>query len=344
MQKISVLVLLALFSMPGFAGDEQLCGQEITIADDFVFKGLKSRSDELSRALCQVKLYDESASPDYSPALVQAKQWRNTALAEVKPLKQAGIDLDPVINALFEHTKTNGAPGAFQLLKVSRAYYLSIDDSINGTIEDDAANDKCKDAALAFNKTCYEVLEDFRVAVNAANADVNRITLARVSEKVGLYSKQWDKYFVDSRSQAPWELGLNTWLYKDELTQNKFVLPPSYQLALLHPSVVFEYVADAVDGDQGREALAMEWIGINWWNLKVPLGISLVTSYSDRSSVNDVGYGVMIHINNDYSIGVTDHDGDTGIFATIDLLKLIQGKEKRVNAYKNKVEQYCTNC
>lgn len=344
MQKLSVSLLLVFFSMGSVSAEEDLCGQDITIAKDFVFKGLKSRSDELSKALCQIKLYDDTDSPDYSPALVKAKQWRITALAEVKPLKQAGIDLDPFIDSLFQSVKINNKPDTFQLIKVSRAYYLSADDSINGKINDDAANDKCKDKALAFNKTCYEVLEDFRVAINAANADDNRIALARVSERVGLYSKQWNKYFMDARSQTPWELGFNTWLYKDELTQDKFVLPPSHQLALLHPSIVYEYISDAVDGEQGKEALAIEWIGMNWWNLKVPLGISLVTTYSDRALVNDVGNGVMIHINNEYSIGVTDHDGDTSVFVTIDLLKLIQGKEKRVNEYKKVVEEYCTRC
>ena len=338
MNKLTVLFLTLLFSTGCFANNIEQCGQEIKISKDFAFKGLKSRSDELSKALCEVHLYDTSDEPDYSSATVEAIKWRNAALAEVAPLKQAGIDLEPFVTALFNHVKDNKAPGAFQLVKVSRAYYLSIDDGINGAISDDQANEKCKKETLGFGKTCYEVLEDFRVAVDAANADVNRINLAKVSDKIGLYSKQWDKYFTDARSQTPLELGLNTWLYKDELTANQFVLPPSYQVALLHPSIVFEYVSDAADGDQEKEALAMEWIGINWWNLKVPLGLSLVTTYSDRASVDDVGYGVMLHIDNDYSIGVTDHDGDTGVFVTIDLLKLIQGKEKRFKKYKKKAE------
>ena len=76
----------------------------------------------------------------------------------------------------------------------------------------------------------------------------------------------------------------------------------------------------------------------------MPFGIALVTTYSDRATVDSVGHGVMFHIDNDYSVGVTDHGGDTGVFVTIDLLKFIQGKEKRFNAYRSKVKEYCSGC
>lgn len=346
MHKITIFIFLFFVSIISSVANELQCGQEIKISKDFAFKGLKSRSDELSKAICEVHLYDNSKSPDYSTAHIEAVKWRNTALDETAPLKQADIDLDPFINTLFDHLKSNGTPGSFQLIKTSKAYYLSIDDSINGTIENDQANEKCKDTTLGFGKTCYEVLEDFRVAVNAANADTNRINLAKVADKIGLYSKQWDKYFTDARSQTPWELGLNTWLYKDELSSDKFVLPPSYQVVLLHPSIVFEYISDATDGDQEKEAFAMEWVGINWWkkapwwNIEVPLGVSVVTTHSDRASVDDSGLGLMFHVNNNYSFGFTMRDGDTSVFFTIDLWELFQGKQKRFEYYKNKVETY----
>lgn len=348
MRNIGFLIFIFFVLVSSGAGKELQCQQEVNVSEDFVFKGLLSRSDELSKALCKVHIYDTRKTPDYSVAYIEAIKWRDTALDEINSLKKAGIDLKPLINAMYENINKKGTPGTIIINKTKKpySYYWNVNDNFHGVIESDEENTKCKNVTLDSNKTCVEVLEDFRVAVSAANADTNRINLARVSDKIGLYSKQWDKYFSDSRSQTPLELYLNTSLYKDELSSDKFVLPPSYQVVLLHPSIVFEYISNATDGDQEKEALAIEWVGINWWekapwwDIEVPLGISFVSTYSDRASVDDWGIGLMFHINNDYSIGFTKRDRDTSIFFTIDLWKLFQGKQQRFEYYKDKVETY----
>jgi hypothetical protein len=123
--------------------------------------------------------------------------------------------------------------------------------------------------------------------------------------------------------------------YKDYL-----VGPPKRQWHAIQPGVVIENVSDAEDGENVEYSLAMEWIGINWWEdsiIGIPLGVSLVSIYADRSTVNDVGHGVMFHFDNKYSVGVSDHDGDTGIFVTMDLLKLFMDKKKNIVTYREKI-------
>ena len=80
MRKIAIFIFLCFVSVSNATANEVQCGQEIKISEDFAFKGLKSRSDELSQALCQVHLYDKSDTPDYSAAQTEALKWRHTAL------------------------------------------------------------------------------------------------------------------------------------------------------------------------------------------------------------------------------------------------------------------------
>lgn len=343
MRNIAIFIFLFFVSVNSCVADELPCRQEINISEDFAFKGLKNRSAELSTALCQVGVYNSDNNPDYSSVYIEAVKWRATALEEAAPLKKADIDLDTFINQSFTKVIQDGKVNAFVLNKIKKSYYIDIDKKNIANIKDD---EKCKDKDLGFDKTCYEVLKDFEDAINTVNADSNRIDLAKVAEKIGLYSKQWDKYFYEGRSQTPLELSINTMMYKDELSSNRFVLPPSYQFIVLHPSVIFEYIHNAADGDQEKEALAVEWIGVNWWekapwwDVKVPLGVSLVTTHSDRASVDDSGLGLMFHVFNKYSLGFTKRDDDTSFFVTIDLWGFFQGKKERLEYYKNKVNEY----
>ncbi len=70
-----------------------------------------------------------------------------------------------------------------------------------------------------------------------------------------------------------------------------------------------------------------------------PVGVSFVSVYADRSDVDDFGLGVMLHVNNNYSLGVTWRDGDTGFFLTVDLLKLFEDKQSNFQKYKDKIEK-----
>jgi hypothetical protein len=141
---------------------------------------------------------------------------------------------------------------------------------------------------------------------------------------------------------------LTTAMAQDHLAQSRLVGPMEKQWFALHPSIVIENVSDAADGDELAEALAIEWIGVNWWDadsspIKYPFGVSLVSVYSDRVDVEEVGHGLMFHFGNSMSIGITDHDGDTGVAVTVDVLSLMARKKQHWESYKTELESIIEN-
>lgn len=306
------------------------CENKTTVAADFPFPETFKSAQVLSEELCLIAT-DEN--PDFSRAEPVAKDWKDNALSETAVLKTVGIDTDRHIQVLYEAI-LDGLPFKnFEVDKTSLTYSVS---GANLAVIPDSS--RCE--SILTNANCYDLLEKLQIALNATNDAVNAHEIAEVSKTIGLYSKQWEQYFEKARSQTFIELSLNTYLYRDELQKNTFVPPPSYQAILLHPSVVLEHVSADEDGDEFKEALSMEWLGINWWNLKVPLGVSLVTTISDRNEVDDFGHGVMVHIHNNYSVGVTTHDGETGVLMTIDLLKLFEDKKSNLEKFQEKARKY----
>lgn len=306
------------------------CKSSTEVAEDFPFPNTFQSAQILSEELC---LIATDANPDFSRAEPVAKTWRDNALSETAVLNSVGIDIEPHIQTLYEAI-LDGLPFKnFEIDKTSNTY--SVSGSNLAVIPD---NSKCE--TILAHENCYDLLEKLQIALNTTNDAVNAHEITEVAKTIGLYSKHWENYFDKARSQTFIELTLNTYLYRNKLKKDSFVPPPNYQAILLHPSVVLEHVSAEDDGDKLKEAFSMEWVGINWWDLKLPFGASLVTTVSDRKDVNDFGHGVMLHIDNNYSIGVTTHSGDTGVLITLDLLKLFEDKKSNLEKFKEKAQQY----
>ena len=54
---------------------------------------------------------------------------------------------------------------------------------------------------------------------------------------------------------------------------------------------------------------------------------------SDRSGIEDWGWGAALHFNSVYTLGVASHSGDPGFFVSTDLLKLFQSQEKTLGKF-----------
>ncbi|PTQ86729.1 hypothetical protein [Agitococcus lubricus] len=193
-----------------------------------------------------------------------------------------------------------------------------------------------------YKNTCDDVLKDLALSVNTYKIKNAIVTIDKMLPLLKFQNTQWANFYNKSRSQTFTDLMLQTYIDKDKLRQSNFVPPSEKQYFFLHPNIVIENVNDALDGQQTNEALAIEWLGINWWQkcpiaISVACGVSVVSLYSDRSVVNDVGHGVMLHFANKYSIGVTNHDGSNGIFITADLLKAFENQNERLQTWKTKV-------
>lgn len=148
-------------------------------------------------------------------------------------------------------------------------------------------------------------------------------------------SASWDAYFDTARGMTSLELLLNSAVHRrDETTQ--FSGPPTKQWVFLHPELVIENVRAAADGEELEEALAIEVVGLNFLDQRpwyVPSGGSLVVLYSDKATTDDVGIGAQLYFKSVYSLGYSNRGGDSGVFISVDLLKLFRDKRSELNTF-----------
>ena len=165
-----------------------------------------------------------------------------------------------------------------------------------------------------------------------------RKRLSDIHDQLVKLDDEWSYYFNDARSQFSWEFIANNAIYNPP--DDKFSAPPDGQLILLHPRAAVEYVSGNATVDSSYNLTGIvELIGYNRLRWRKdgpysnwPLGISAVASWVPSTPGDDWGYGLMIHIKNDYSIGVTQRntgagDETTWIFS-VDLNKLFLDKSE----------------
>lgn len=201
-------------------------------------------------------------------------------------------------------------------------------------------NHNCRGIDSNSTPDCIVVVADLKNAIDPYQANLNKYNAYKTKVALEGLSDDWDRYFKDSRYQNSLGIALTTLMEKKHFDKDHLVGPPKRQWHAIQPGVVIENVSDAEDGENVEYSLAMEWIGVNWWEdsiIGIPLGVSLVSIYADRSTINDVGHGVMFHFDNKYSVGISDHDGESGVFVTMDLLKLFMDKKKNLVTYREKI-------
>ena len=217
---------------------------------------------------------------------------------------------------------------------------LKIYDDILDLACSEIPSQACSDAYEAAKR----VLQYAKVAELEVFKNKGKLKIAKLYRHVESLNAEWESYFNDARSQFFWELKLNSLLYdKFDRKANGTILqaPPRYQWIVMHPSVALEYIDKANDGNQFRESVILEIAGYNWWDWEnrdrdTALGLSLITSYSDRRGTKDVGLGVMAHINHTFSVGGTlRKGGDPGVFISVDVGRfLLNASESTQNAFK----------
>ena len=202
---------------------------------------------------------------------------------------------------------------------------------------------------LQYGERCKQV-EGCNAAYQEA-ADALR--LANLIHRVFLYQYQpylsktrgrlqtlaiyWDDYFNKARSQYPWELAVNDLRYNPPV--DKFVEPPRDQIILLHPGLGVEYVQDA-EVNRFQPVLVVELIGYNFWRwtdrgMGTSLGASAVMNLSDHPGYDTLSWGGVIHINQQYSFGVTHSTGPSGgatrVFMSMNVADLVPSKSVKLH-------------
>ena len=159
--------------------------------------------------------------------------------------------------------------------------------------------------------------------------------LNAIRKRLSQLDAEWNSYFFKTRSQYVWELALNSARFKAK--DDVFAEPPPDQIILAHPGVAFEYVGNGARHDKSYEPIVMaEVLGYNRFrwpkrsdglpSALPPLGASIVATYSPDNVGKHVGFGVMMHLYNTYSFGVTRRDTGAGMDTTYllsaDLMRL----------------------
>ncbi|HYC69886.1 MAG TPA: hypothetical protein VEB66_01685 [Opitutaceae bacterium] len=153
-------------------------------------------------------------------------------------------------------------------------------------------------------------------------------------------SAEWDDYFERARPQSPLDILATTVAERRHLNRDELVGPPPRQWFLLRPNVVVESLEAAPDGDQIGGAIALEWVGVNFWNQKLPIGVSLTSLASDREGVDDLGHGVSLYFANKYCIGWASHGGDNGFYFSIDTAKFVTSKRGMLEGYRARLRDF----
>ena len=143
--------------------------------------------------------------------------------------------------------------------------------------------------------------------------------------------RQWRAYLSSSRGQYPWELALNSALYRKTA---QFDAPPTSQWIFAHPGAGYELTRNASDR-QPSESLLLEALGIYRWSwgddkMKQRLGGSATLAWRDAGEGrNKLGYGVLIYLPRSSTIGYVfrrqDGDDEHALVLSADLVKFIRG-------------------
>lgn len=219
--------------------------------------------------------------------------------------------------------------------------------------ESDQAN-PIKDVYDKLNARCANLLADgtgngaqdcsrdakqvlkLRFASEATRRTVQRLHWQAVEQSVACIKRlgdRYDAYFDAARFQWPWELWLNSKIYAKGNADPQcggFKDVPSQQVVLLHPSIGFRYSEDAQQ--KFGATFLVELVGLRRWawsggdavNMR---GASLVMSYSNQVDAKDVGWGFLVNLRNDVSLGLVWHqssaDNKISLIFSYDFGKLV---------------------
>ena len=173
--------------------------------------------------------------------------------------------------------------------------------------------------------------------------NISEGVLKGISETTSNKNEQWNTYVYNSKPMLPLDfvvtdLFTSGWKESDERYEEGFSAPPKTQFFFLHPAVGMEVVPSTIKGEKLAPNLYVEIFGANRWNkfdrwidinyLDAWSGFSIIVSYADRAEVKEVGFGGLFTFNNTYSFGVSDYDGETGFFLSIDIANFWREKFK----------------
>lgn len=264
--------------------------------------------------------------------------WRSYAeivLAEMKTARAEIADFGSTMSA--EYWAREQDYGFFQGATTGE-YLISYEKDIDDACATDATPSECRENV----ESAIVLTRHIRLVERILDIEVRR-RLEQIHTELVKLDEEWGYYFNDARSQYWWEFIANNAIYNPP--PDKLSRPPSGQLILFHPSAAVE----RVDGnDMIQDTLnpvgTIEVIGYNqlrWTEdgpiSRWPLGLSVIATWTPETDGDDFGYGLMLHIKNDYSIAATRRDTGAGqettLLFSVDLTKLFLAKSEEARQW-----------
>lgn len=192
---------------------------------------------------------------------------------------------------------------------------------------------------------CNQYMAEFAEIYGQVQALYASKEAEEAAQTLRVYSAQWKTFMEETVDQTPLELWWNGYRHRKKHKGYRALLPPpKWQHIFLKPYIAGDYNGEAPDGSQLKEAVVLDVWGFKLVDLNkdakwyVPKGYSVHLAASDREGVNDWGIGLSVHLNDRNTIGVTDYDGDVGVFLSFDLWKNATDKydtvQTRVDNYR----------
>ena len=158
------------------------------------------------------------------------------------------------------------------------------------------------------NRIFFELLEEKRNATEAYLVKLN---------------SRWQTYSSHATALYPWERLLNAKIFARKTSSiTGFVEPPATQYLALHPTTTLEFNRDS--DDNFEEALTIEVFGVHRWSSRskyLQLGASVITSYNQTD--DGIGWGALLRLPQNWSIGVVKRGGDSSAVLSVDLARFV---------------------
>jgi hypothetical protein len=303
----------------------------------------KPRADRVLQGpglLDQIRSNFKPAAENFPPsvALDDAMQKFIAQLLAATPEALRDPKRDPFNNAVNRAWQYDSAGGVLGpgTSADGVSFEIRLGDILAAACAEPLRAESCNAALAGSGATVFHAAL-FQVAVTWFQKEGRDAAIAHID----MLDKRWGTYFDKSRVQFPWELAVNSALFDRELMRRRsdpndpqgpgLSGPPSDQFIFLHPSVGLR-AANTADRKLDQ-VVVLELAGYYRWTWRDAeadslTGGSLIATWANGGAEQRKGYGFMVHMPRNYSIGLVQESGNgprrLALVFSIDLGKLIQ--------------------
>lgn len=165
--------------------------------------------------------------------------------------------------------------------------------------------------------------------LNSYKPSIIKQELTWFKQALSNYRENWDEYFLERKTQLPWEMAVNQVAHRDLRKNEFFSRPPTFDWILLHPSLTVSLNSDDSGSDEELD-LVLEIVGINYWKSDTLSGVSLVNFGDGNDFLDEDRFGIVFHFGSQYSVGWADNEDDGHWFVSVDLLARFDDERKKL--------------